>query len=247
MEKKEILKYIEGKNFKKSIWTPIGKAAYQYNMIEAGDRIAVGISGGKDSLTVLNALIRIKLISNLNFEIIPIHIQPNTDKNSYEKISEYCRSLGLELKIIHTNLEEILFGEEKVKNPCFLCGRIRRGILYKFMLKEKINKLALGHHKDDIIETFLMNVFYQGNMKMMKPYYISEEYSVAVIRPLAYVEEKDIISYVKKLNLPATKSDCPYESSEDSKRLRVKNIISDLSKENPNIRSVMLNSIKHLL
>lgn len=82
---------------------------------------------------------------------------------------------------------------------------------------------------------------------MMKPYYISEEYSVAVIRPLAYVEEKDIISYVKKLNLPATKSDCPYESSEDSKRLRVKNIISDLSKENPNIRSVMLNSIKHLL
>lgn len=245
--RREILQYIEGKNFSKSLWSPIGQAMHKYNMIEEGDRIAVGISGGKDSLTTLNALMRVKLISRVNFEIIPIHIHPNTDASSYDKMYNYCQKLGLELKIIHTNLEEILFGEDEVKNPCFLCGRIRRGILYKFMLENKINKLALGHHKDDIIETFLMNIFYQGNMKMMKPSYISEEYGVRVIRPLAFVEEKNIIKYVNKIDLPVTKSDCPYETSENSKRLRMKNLINDLALENKNIRSVILNSIKAML
>lgn len=245
--KREILKFIEGKGFSKSIWSPIGRAMIKYNMVEEGDRIAVGISGGKDSLTTLNALVRVKLITGINFEIIPIHIHPNVDKNSYSKIEEYCKKLNLELRIIPTNLEEILFGDEEVKNPCFLCGRIRRGILYRIMTEEKINKLALGHHKDDIIETFLMNVFYQGNMKMMKPSYISDTYGVKVIRPLAYVEEQDIIKYVSKNNLPATKSDCPYEDSENSKRLRVKNLIKELSAENKNIRSVIFSSISDLL
>ena len=115
------------------------------------------------------------------------------------------------------------------------------------MREQNINKLALGHHKDDIIETFLMNVFYQGNMKMMLPSYISEEYGVRVIRPLSYVEEKDIIRYVKKQNLPVVKSDCPYETSENSKRLRVKNLIKDLTMENKDVRSVIFNSIKPML
>lgn len=115
------------------------------------------------------------------------------------------------------------------------------------MKEQNINKLALGHHKDDIIETFLMNVFYQGNMKMMKPSYVSEEYGVRVIRPLAYVEEVDIIRYVKKQELPVVASDCPYETSENSKRLRVKNLIKELAQENKDVRSVVFNSIKEML
>ncbi|MDO4588814.1 MAG: ATP-binding protein [Fusobacterium sp.] len=248
MEKKEnILKYIEGKNFGKTIWSPVGRAMHKYNMIEDGDRIAVGVSGGKDSITTLNALVRIQKIANINFEIIPIHIHPNVDRSSFDVIKEYCEKLGLKLQVENTNLNDMLFGEKEVKNPCFLCGRIRRGILYRMMKEQNINKLALGHHKDDIIETFLMNVFYQGNMKMMKPCYESEDYGVKVIRPLAFVEEKDIIRYVNKLELPVIKSDCPYEISENSKRLRVKNLIKDLSKENKDVRSVIFNSISDLL
>ena len=246
---REILTYIQSKGYEKSLWNPIGKAMHSFNMIEAGDKIAVGISGGKDSLVTLNALIRVKKIANIDFEIIPIHIHPKEDLSDFTEVNKYIQKMGLELKTVETNLNEILFGEDgekKEKNPCFLCGRIRRGILYRVMKEEGINKLALGHHKDDIIETFLMNIFYQGNRNIMKPAYISKEYDVMVIRPLSFVEEKDIINYSKKLSLPIIKTKCPYEDSSDSKRLKVKNIIKDLSIENKDVRSVILNSIKDL-
>jgi len=244
---RELLAFIESKGFNKTLWNPIGKAMHKYNMIEAGDRIAVGVSGGKDSLTTINALVRIKKIVNFDFEIIPIHIHPSTDSSSYNKTEDYCKKMGLELQVFETDLQNLLFEEKKEKNPCFLCGRIRRGMLYRIMKEQNINKLALGHHKDDIIETFLMNVFYQGNMNVMKPAYYSKDYGVMVIRPLSFVEEKNIIRYVRKTNLPILKSECAYETNENSRRLRVKNIITDLSKENSEIRSVMLNSIKDLL
>lgn len=248
MTDREILNFIEGKKFHKQLWSPIGRAMHKYHMIEEGDRIAVGLSGGKDSLTTLNALIRIQKIAQVHFEIIPIHIHPNTDQASYQKMKDYCEKFGLELLVETTNLEEILFQEENpMKNPCFLCGRIRRGILYRLMQEKKINKLALGHHKDDIIETFLMNVFYQGNMHMMKPSYYTEEYGVQVIRPLAFVEEKNIIRYVNHLELPVTKSDCPYEVSDQSRRLKMKLLIQDLAKDNANVRSTIFSSIESML
>lgn len=244
----EILSFIENDgSFGKALWSPIGKAMHDFNMIEKGDRVAVGFSGGKDSMTVINALVRIKKISGLDFEIIPIHIHPAEDISRTDKIQQYCENMGLDLQIIETSLGEMLFGEEKIKNPCFLCGRIRRGILYTTMKNQNINKLVLGHHKDDIIETFLMNSFYQGNQHMMKPSYLAEEYGVQVIRPLAYVEESDIIRYVKKLNLPILKSICPYETSTDSKRLRIKNLIKDLAEENRDVRSTIFHSIKDKL
>ncbi|MGL6153704.1 MAG: ATP-binding protein [Cetobacterium sp.] len=243
----ELLSFIENKGFSKTLWNPIGKAMHQYNMIEEGDRVAVGVSGGKDSLTVLNALVRIQKISKVNFEIIPIHIHPVEEGSKYGEIIEYCKNLGLTLQVFETTLSEMLFENKDIKNPCFLCARIRRGLLYRVMKEQNINKLALGHHKDDIIETFLLNVFYQGNMNVMKPKYISEEYGVTIIRPLAFVEEKDTIKYSRKLNLPILPNECPYETSDNSRRLKVKNIIKEISQENPEIRSVILNSIKELL
>ncbi|SJZ34006.1 tRNA(Ile)-lysidine synthase TilS/MesJ [Cetobacterium ceti] len=242
----EILSFIENKGFSKTLWNPIGKAMHEYNMIEEGDRVAVGVSGGKDSLTVLNALIRIKKISKVNFEIFPIHIHPVEEGSKYEEIEDYCKNLGYPLQVFETTLGDILF-DKTIKNPCFLCARIRRGLLYRVMKEQNINKLALGHHKDDIVETFLLNVFYQGNMNVMKPMYSSEEYGVSVIRPLAYVEEKDTIKYAKKLNLPILINECPYETSDNSRRLKVKNIIKAIGEDNPEIRSVILNSIKELL
>ncbi|MDX8335437.1 MULTISPECIES: tRNA 2-thiocytidine biosynthesis TtcA family protein [Cetobacterium] len=246
LEDKELLAFIQDKGFEKTLWSPIGKAMHDYNMIEEGDRIAIGISGGKDSLTVLNALVRIKKISGIKFEIFPIHIHPVEEGGKYQEIKEYCNKLGVELQVIETSIGESILTNEELKNPCFICARVRRGLLYKEMKKQNINKLILGHHKDDLIETFLLNVFYQGNMGVMKPAYYSEEYGLKVIRPLAYVEEKEIIRYAKKLSLPILHNDCPYETSENSKRLKVKKLIEDLSKDSPNIRSVMLNSIKDL-
>ena len=246
----EILSFIENEGFSKIIFTPIGNASHEFNMIEEGDRIAVGFSGGKDSLTLLNALIRIQKISNIKFEIFPILVHPEYDLAITNKISDYCKKLGLKLQIKQTSLSNFLFGSNndlEVKNPCFLCGRIRRGILYSTMKEQNLNKLALGHHKDDIIETFLLNTFYQGNLHMMKPSYLSEEHGITVIRPLSFIEESNIIKYVKKLNLPVLKSLCPYEISDNSKRLKIKNLIKDLSQENSDIRSVILNSITPLL
>ncbi|MGL4424670.1 MAG: tRNA 2-thiocytidine biosynthesis TtcA family protein [Cetobacterium sp.] len=246
MNDKEILSFIQDKGFEKTLWSPIGKAMHDYKMIESGDRVAVGISGGKDSLTVLNAIIRIKKISGISFEIFPIHIHPVEEGGNYGEIQEYCKKLGLELQVIETSIGESILTNEKLKNPCFMCARVRRGILYKEMQKQNINKLVLGHHKDDIIETFLLNVLYQGNMGVMKPAYDSEEYGLKVIRPLAYVEEKETIRYAKRLKLPILHNDCPYETSDNSKRLKVKKMIEELSKDSPDVRSVMLHSIKNL-
>ncbi|MBC2851578.1 tRNA 2-thiocytidine(32) synthetase TtcA [Cetobacterium sp. 8H] len=246
MDEREILSFIQDKGFEKTLWSPIGKAMHDYNMIQEGDRIAVGISGGKDSLTVLNALIRVKKISGIKFEIFPIHIHPVEEGGKYGDIKEYCKKMGVGLQVIETSIGESILTNKDLKNPCFMCARVRRGLLYKEMKKQNINKLVLGHHKDDIVETFLLNVFYQGNMGVMKPAYDSEEYGLKVIRPLAYVEEKEIIKYAKKLNLPILHNDCPYETSDNSKRLKVKKMIEELSKDSPNIRSVMLNSIKNL-
>ncbi|MGL5277891.1 MAG: tRNA 2-thiocytidine biosynthesis TtcA family protein [Cetobacterium sp.] len=246
LDDREILSFIQDKGFEKTLWSPIGRAMHDYNMIEEGDRIAIGISGGKDSLTVLNALIRIKKISGIKFELFPIHIHPVEEGGKYGDIKDYCSKLGVELQVIETSIGESILTNEDLKNPCFMCARVRRGLLYKEMKKQNINKLVLGHHKDDIIETFLLNVLYQGNMGVMKPAYHSEEYGLKVIRPLAYVEEKETIRYAKKLGLPILHNDCPYETSDNSKRLKVKKMIEELSKDSPNVRSVMLNSIKDL-
>ena len=247
LESRELVSYIESKGFNKTIWSLAGKAMGDYSMVEEGDRIAVGVSGGKDSLALLNILVRVKKIANINFEIIPIHIHPKQKTIATNEIEEYCNFLGLELIIEETNLEDILFGENKMKNPCFMCGRMRRGILYRIMKEKNINKLALGHHKDDIIETFLLNTFYQGNLGVMKPKYMSKEHGVEVIRPMSYIEEKTIIRYARKIKLPILKSECEYETSKDSKRLEVKEMIEELSKKSENIRSVIFNSIKPLL
>lgn len=243
---RELLKFIENKGYNKVLWGKIGKAMHQFKMIEESDKILVGISGGKDSLVLLNSLIRIKIISNVNFEIIPVHIHMEQDISELIEIRNYCNFMGLNLEIIKSNLSELTKGDTKEKNPCFLCGRLRRGMLYSYMKENKIKKLALGHHKDDIIETFLMNIIYQGNRNIMRPAYLSKVHNIKVIRPMSFVEEKDIIRYSKKLNLPILISKCPYEDSKDSKRLKIKNIIKNLSLENKNVRSVILNSINDL-
>ena len=161
MEKNEILGFIESKGFNKTLWRPAGKAMHSYNMIVEGDRVAVGISGGKDSLTLFNLLLRVKLISNVKFDIVPVFVDQNgLEGKDAQRVKKYIADLGYELIIENSNIEKIVFDDRKEKNPCALCSRMRRGILYRIMKEQNFNKLALGHHLDDMIETFLMNLFY---------------------------------------------------------------------------------------
>lgn len=245
MDKREILGFIEAKGFNKSLWREAGKAMHSYNMIEENDKIAVGISGGKDSLTLFNLLLRVKLISNVNFEILPIFIDQNgTEGKDAEKVKEYIQNLGYSLIIENSNIEKIVFDDRNEKNPCALCSRMRRGILYRIMKENGCNKLALGHHLDDMIETLLMNMFYQGNMRKMEPKYHSDEYDVDIIRPLAFVEEDTIIKYVKRIGAPVMGCNCRlYQVKMDPKRLETKVLIKTLEKKNPEIRKSMKSAL----
>lgn len=244
MENKEILKTIESKGFNKTLWNKAGKAMHRYNMIKAGDRICVGISGGKDSLTLFNLLLRVKMIVNFDFEIFPVYVSQTEEvPESFEKVKEYLKSMGHELHIERTNIDKVVFIDRQEKNPCSLCSRMRRGVLYRIMQEKGYNKLALGHHLDDIIETFLMNLFYQGNMKEMKPYYVSEQYGFEIIRPMAFVEEDTIVKYSKKIGVPVVGCLCKlHELKTDPKRLEMKILIKNLQKKNSTIRKSMQNA-----
>ena len=245
MEKNEILGFIESKGFNKTLWRPARKAMHSYNMIVEGDRVAVGISGGKDSLTLFNLLLRVKLISNVKFDIIPVFVHQNgLEGKDAERVKKYIADLGYDLIIENSNIEKIVFDDRKEKNPCALCSRMRRGILYRVMKEQNCNKLALGHHLDDMAETFLMNLFYQGSMRKMEPMYKSEEYGFDIIRPLAFVEEDTIIKYTRKIEAPVMGCNCRlYQIKMDPKRLETKILIKNLEKKNPDIRKSILNGL----
>lgn len=241
---KEIIKTIESKGFNKTLWNKAGKAMHRYNMIKEGDRICVGISGGKDSLTLFNLLLRVKKIVTFDFEIYPVHVCQNGEvPETIVKVEEYLKKMGYDLYIERTNIDKVVFEERQEKNPCALCSRMRRGVLYRIMQEKGYNKLALGHHLDDIIETFLLNLFYQGNMNEMKPYYVSEKYGFEIIRPMAFVEEETIVKYSKKLEMPVMHCGCKlYQIKPDPKRLEMKILIKNLHKKNSTIRKSMMNA-----
>lgn len=243
MRKKELLRRVNVKGFNKYLWNLAGKAMHKYNMIESGDRIAVGISGGKDSMVLLNILTRIKNIVDFQFEIYPIMIENKKDtKDEIDEIKKYIEELGYEFQIEYTNIEKVVFDDRNEKNPCALCSKLRRGVLYRIMQEKNYNKLALGHHLDDCIETYFMNLFYQGNTNKMRAKYKSENYGVTVIRPMVFVEEKTIIKYAKKAKLPIMKSSCRLDNvKKNSKRKESKELIELMAEKNKNLRSNLKN------
>ena len=243
MRKKELLRKVNVKGFNKYLWNLAGKAMHKYEMIESGDRIAVGISGGKDSMVLLNLLTRIKNIVDFEFEIYPIMIENKKEvKNDIDVIKNYIEDLGYEFQIEYTNIEKVVFDDRNEKNPCALCSKLRRGVLYRIMKEKDYNKLALGHHLDDCIETYFMNLFYQGNTNKMRAKYKSVNYGVEVIRPMVFVEEKTIIKYAKKAQIPIIKSSCRLDSvKKNSKRKEMKELIKEMANKNKNLKSNLKN------
>ena len=232
--------------YKKSIWTKFLKAVNEYGLVQDGDKIAIAISGGKDSLLLYKLFQRLKKDKRRNFEFRAVNLNPGFKKEDLDNFKKNLSKLDIDCEIFDTNIWKI--ANEKAKDyPCFLCAKMRRGILYNKVEEYGYNKLALGHHFDDVIETTLINIFYSGSIKTMTPLVDSTSGKLKVIRPLIYVEEKDIIQYTKKNGILAMNCGCTIEAGKtSSKRKEVKDLLKDLEEKHPGIKKSVFNSMKNI-
>lgn len=200
-----------------------------YKMINDGDKIAVGISGGKDSLMLLKALCELRRFYSADFQVVAITLDMrfNNQDGDFSEIKKMCDDYGVEYIIKPTDLYEIIFNIRKEPNPCSLCARMRRGILHEAAKEAGCNKIALGHHLDDAAETFLMNLLVESRIGCFAPVTYLSRRDLTMIRPLIYVREREITAAAERLNLPVVKSGCP--ANENTKREEIKMLINELS------------------
>ena len=190
----------------KRVLSYVRRALDDYNMIEDGDKIAVGVSAGKDSLTLLCAMAEIRRFYPKKFELIAITVDMGFDGADFEPIANFCRELDVEYKIVPTQISKIIFDVRKEKNPCSLCAKMRRGALYGYAKEIGCNKVALGHHFDDVVETFMLNLFFEGRLGCFQPVTYLSNTDITLIRPMIYMPEKDVKYFASKTELPIIKS-----------------------------------------
>lgn len=221
----------------------VRKAVDDYKMIEEGDKIAVGISGGKDSLTLLYALHGLKRFYPKKFEIHAVTVDLGWDNLKLDKIEELCRELEVEYTIVKTDIAHIIFEERKEDNPCSLCAKMRKGALNQAIKDAGCNKVAYAHHKDDVVETMLMSLIYEGRFHTFAPVTYLDRMNLTVIRPLMYMNEVDVIGFVNKYDVPVVKSPCPADGH--TKREYIKNLVRQLNLENPGVKERMFTAIQN--
>ncbi len=220
------------------------QAIQKYNMISAGDRIAVALSGGKDSFVLLEAMNRLKSFYPKKFDLGVIYIDIGFEKSNSDVIDEYCKKAGICCHIEKSVIKEVVFDENNSKNPCSLCSRMRRACLCQAAKKYGYNKLALGHNRDDANETLLMNLFYNGKAECFEPKTFYEDIDIEIIRPLIMCDEKLIGVAAKKYSLPVCEKLCPVDGKTD--REKIKNFILQLSKDNPKISDNIFSAVGKL-
>ncbi len=211
-------------------------AMEKYNMIEEGDTIAVGVSGGKDSLALLYALSEMRRFYPVKYEIkaITADMKFFGEKTDFSEISDLCNKLGTEHIIKETDLYHIIFETRNEKNPCSLCARMRRGILHDMTKEAGCNKLALGHHMDDAAETFMMNLLSGGRIESFRPVTYLSRKDLTMIRPMIYATEKEVLSAARKMSLPTVESPCPMDKT--SNRNDMKQLLKELEKTYPALK-----------
>ena len=219
------------------------KAIDDYHMISDNDHIALGISGGKDSITLLYALAGLRRFYPHKFNISAFTVDLGFEgfKESLSGISELCERFSVPYTIISTPIAEIIFSERKEKNPCSLCATLRKGAMNDFAVQQGCNKVAFAHHKDDLIDTLLMSLIYEGRIHTFAPNTFLDRTGLTVIRPLMYVPEMDIIGFKNKYQLPVVKNPCPMDGA--SKREYVNNLTKQLERENPGVKQRIFHAI----
>ena len=217
------------------------KAVDEYQMIQEGDHIAVGISGGKDSLTLLYALHGLKRFYPNKFELSAITVDLGYEEFDLDPVHELCQELGVPYKVVKTDIAHILFEERKESNPCSLCAKMRKGVLNDAVKEMGCNKVAYAHHKDDIIETMLLSLIFEGRFHSFSPKTYLDRMDLTVIRPIMFVDEADVIGFKNKYNLPVVKSKCPVDGY--TKRQYAKELVRQLNTEHPGAKNRMFTAI----
>ena len=221
------------------------KAIEEYSMIEEGDKIAVCLSGGKDSVAMLHAFKNLQRFYPKKFEIIAVTVNPGFEFFDNSLLYDICSDIGVELFIEKSNAKEIIFDIRKEKNPCSLCANLRRGVINSIAIREGCNKIALGHNQDDVLETFLLNLFYTGSISTFSPVSYMDRSDITLIRPLVYTPEKEMRRYVNKNGIQIMPKVCPMDGT--SKREDMKQFIISMTKSIPMIRANLFGAIKRNL
>lgn len=231
----------------------VTKAITEYHLVEDGDRVMVGLSGGKDSWALLQILDVLRRRAPIDFSLVAVNIDSGYEGYEHQKLTETCAARGWELHVEHTHIGEAIEDVlDTTDTPCSLCARLRRGALYRLADTVGATKIALGHHADDFIETLLLNVFFQGAIKAMPARLVSDDGRHVVVRPLVYVLESEARAYAKASELPIIGCCCPACGDLGLQRQRVKRLLMDLEIEHPGVKQSMIKALgnvapRHLL
>lgn len=218
----------------KRILSFVRRAVDDYQMIADGDKIAVGVSGGKDSLTLLVALAELRRFYNHPFDVVAVTVDMGLPGMDFSPVADLCRKLDVPYVTVPTQISEIIFDVRKESNPCSLCAKMRRGALHAAAKEAGCNKVALGHHYDDAVETFMMNLFFEGRLGCFSPVSYLSNRDLTLIRPLLYAQEKDVVYFAKKQDLPVVVSTCPEDHA--TEREKMKQLLRTLEKDNDGLR-----------
>ena len=220
----------------------VRRCVEDYRMIDAGETVAVGVSGGKDSLLTLAALARLRQFYPVPFQVHAITLETGTPNMSFDAVADLCRELDVPYTHISVPVYQIVFEERKEKNPCSLCAKLRRGSLNTALGELGISKIALGHHFDDAVETMLMNLLFEGRIGCFQPVTYLDRSGITQIRPLLYCHEDEIRRAVEKLKLPVVHNPCPANGS--TRRQEVKELLVELEGRYPNLRQKIFGAVQ---